>query len=162
MDSNNITKLDDYLIIENNIVTNVILWDGNTNTWTPPENSIYLLRSSTPEKTRGNVHYDVNPVLPDGSIVVRPNYANLGHIYDSENDVFYAPSPYPSWKLNNSTYSWEPPIPKPTDGSYIWNETNTEWQALSTQQDTSENSISLEHITELINSTVANNSTSNT
>ena len=37
-----------YLIIENNVVTNVCLWDGDTTKWTPPANSITLVQSTTP------------------------------------------------------------------------------------------------------------------
>jgi hypothetical protein len=37
-----------YLIIENNVVTNIVLWDGDTNTWQPPQDSIYLAQATTP------------------------------------------------------------------------------------------------------------------
>jgi hypothetical protein len=37
-----------YLIIENNVVSNEVIWDGNTQTWTPPVDSIQLVASSTP------------------------------------------------------------------------------------------------------------------
>ena len=37
-----------YLIVENNVVTNNVLWDGNTQDWTPPTGSIQLVQSTTP------------------------------------------------------------------------------------------------------------------
>lgn len=37
-----------YLLIENNVVTNVCLWDGSTDTWTPPAGSITLVQATTP------------------------------------------------------------------------------------------------------------------
>lgn len=37
----------DYLIIENNIVTNVCVWDGNPSTWTPPDNTLMLTKANT-------------------------------------------------------------------------------------------------------------------
>ena len=37
-----------YLIIENNVVTNSVIWDGNTSTWMPPTDSIQLVQSTTP------------------------------------------------------------------------------------------------------------------
>jgi hypothetical protein len=37
-----------YLIIENNVVTNIVVWDGNPGTWTPPADSIQLVDSTTP------------------------------------------------------------------------------------------------------------------
>jgi hypothetical protein len=37
-----------YLIIESNIVNNVVVWDGDTTQWTPPQGSIALVQSTTP------------------------------------------------------------------------------------------------------------------
>ena len=37
-----------YLIIENNIVSNVCVWDGNTATWQPPADATILIQSITP------------------------------------------------------------------------------------------------------------------
>lgn len=37
----------DYLIVENNVVTNVCLWDGDVNTWQPPSDAIMLVESTT-------------------------------------------------------------------------------------------------------------------
>jgi hypothetical protein len=34
--------IENYLIIENNVVTNIVVWDGDTQGWTPPVNSIQL------------------------------------------------------------------------------------------------------------------------
>ena len=36
-----------YLIIENNIVTNIVVWDGGSE-WKPPADSIQLIKSTTP------------------------------------------------------------------------------------------------------------------
>ena len=38
----------DYLIIENNVVTNIATWNGDTSIWTPPAGSIALVKSITP------------------------------------------------------------------------------------------------------------------
>jgi len=37
-----------YLIIQNNVVINVVLWDGNDQTWMPPNDSIQLIQSNIP------------------------------------------------------------------------------------------------------------------
>jgi len=37
-----------YLIIQNNIVTNNVVWDGDTTKWTPPAESIALIQATTP------------------------------------------------------------------------------------------------------------------
>ena len=57
---------------------------------------------------------------------IRKNFAGKGMIYDPVRDAFYAEQPYPSWTLNEETYIWEPPTPKP-EGEYNWKEDTTEW-----------------------------------
>jgi hypothetical protein len=37
-----------YLIIENNVVTNVVVWDGNTQDWQPPSDATMLIQATTP------------------------------------------------------------------------------------------------------------------
>ena len=37
-----------YLIIEQNIVTNVVLWNGDTTQWTPPQGSLAIIQATTP------------------------------------------------------------------------------------------------------------------
>jgi len=94
----------------------------------------------TSYNTRGNVHYgqDGNP---DGGIALRGNYAGIGYIYDSINDVFYPQKPYESWTLSNTTWLWEPPIPYPTDDKnyitfkiYFWDEETLSWKEANTPQ----------------------------
>ena len=78
----------------------------------------------TSYNTRGNQHPNGTPL--------RGNYAGIGYTYDSVNDVFYAPQPYPSWILNNNTWLWEAPIAYPTDGKvYTWDETITNWKEIA-------------------------------
>jgi hypothetical protein len=61
---------------------------------------------------------------------IRANYAGIGYIYDETFDVFIAPQPFPSWKLNYTTYQWEAPVARPEDGvdyGWRWGEINKEW-----------------------------------
>jgi hypothetical protein len=37
-----------YLVVESNVVTNTVIWDGNTQTWTPPADATMLVQSTTP------------------------------------------------------------------------------------------------------------------
>ena len=63
----------------------------------------------------------------------RKNYAGVGYIYDITFDAFIPPQTYPSWKLNYTTFQWEPPVPMPeyVPGYYHkWSEYNKEWIAL--------------------------------
>ena len=81
----------------------------------------------TSYNTRGGLHYGQDG-QPDGGIALRGNYAGIGYIYDRTNDVFYAPQPYPSWILNNTTWIWEAPIPMPNNEKrYAWNESTISW-----------------------------------
>jgi hypothetical protein len=75
----------------------------------------------TSYNTSGNTH-------KLGGTPLRGNYAGVGFTYDHQNDVFYAPAPYASWILNESTWLWEAPTPRPDDGkNYTWNEPTLSW-----------------------------------
>lgn len=77
----------------------------------------------TSYNTHGNQHPEGRPL--------RGNYAGVGYTYDAQNDVFYAPQPYPSWALNESTWLWEAPTPMPKDGKvYSWDEATTTWKEI--------------------------------
>ena len=47
----------------------------------------------------------------DGSF--RKNFASPGMPYDSGRDAFVDIQPFPSWIFNETTCSWDPPVPKP-------------------------------------------------
>ena len=52
----------------------------------------------------------------------------IGWTYDSTDNVFIAPQPYPSWTLD-SNYDWQPPVPQPPAPPYTyWNEETQTWQ----------------------------------
>jgi len=87
----------------------------------------------TSYNTIGGVHYDpeTNQPSADQSKALRKNFASVGWNYDITVDAFYAPQPFPSWRLNETTYMWEPPVEQPVDGNqYIWNEENQSWDAV--------------------------------
>lgn len=80
----------------------------------------------TSYNTHGGVHLQ-------GGTALRGNYAGIGFVYDPENDVFYEPQPFPSWTLNTTTWTWEPPIALPSDADtvvYEWNEADQTWDAV--------------------------------
>jgi hypothetical protein len=82
----------------------------------------------TSYNTRGGVHYASNSNTPDNGVALRGNYAGVGFTYDSTNDVFYPPQPYPSWTISAPNWTWTAPTPMPTDGKYYeWNETTKTW-----------------------------------
>ena len=109
----------------NGIVTNVIVADQDfINSGLVGD---YSLWKQTSYNTRGNVHYGEDG-QPDGGVALRANYASIGCIYDEVHDVFYPPKVYDSWVMNETTWTWEAPIPQPDDGKfYKWNEETLSW-----------------------------------
>jgi hypothetical protein len=106
--------------VENGIVTQVIVIEQdilNTGHWGDPASWV-----QTSYNTYANQHRL-------GGTPLRGNYAGIGSIYDKENDVFYAPKPFPSWTLNQSTWMWEAPTPYPNDEkTYLWDEATINWK----------------------------------
>jgi hypothetical protein len=117
-----------YAKVENGTVTQVIVAEqdfintgavGDPNSWV-----------QTSYNTRGGVHYgdDGNP---DGGVALRGNYAGIGYLYDSANDVFYPASPYPSWTISaESNWAWTAPVAQPEaiEGKFwSWDEASTSW-----------------------------------
>jgi hypothetical protein len=83
----------------------------------------------TSYNTRGGVHYGADG-QPDGGVALRANYAGVGYVYNSAEDVFHAPQPFPSWTISAPTWIWQPPVPMPQDGKmHQWDEAGQRWEA---------------------------------
>ena len=117
---------------ENNVVVEVIvgkdeteLIDGLTpEQWYENFRGLKCVRTSY--WTAGGKHF--NDDGEDGGVPFRKNYAGIGFIYDPIRDAFYAPQPFPSWLLNEETFSWEAPVAYPSDDKlYEWDEETTSW-----------------------------------
>lgn len=122
-------------INENNIVTEVIVGKDEDDLDTLPEGFANWeewygdFRGQTCKRTSYNTI--ANTHTGDGT-PFRGNYAGIGFSYDPDNDVFLAPKPYPSWVLNETTWTWEAPVAYPTDGeAYIWNENQGNWELVN-------------------------------
>jgi hypothetical protein len=61
---------------------------------------------------------------------IRGTYAGIGYTYNSDEDIFVTPQPYPSWTRSGSF--WNPPTPMPTEGFYSWDENTLSWIELET------------------------------
>jgi len=85
--------------------------------------------------TRGGKHYDADGnESTDQSKAFRKNYPGIGHTWDEDRDAFYAPKPFNSWILNETTCLWEAPVAIPDDGQeYFWNEDITNWEVVITE-----------------------------
>jgi hypothetical protein len=113
---------------ENNIVTSVIVGKEEGTDGIDWEQKYGEIKGQTCKRTSYNTI--ANTHLLDGT-PFRGNYAGVGFTYDSSNDVFYAPQPYPSWTLDTNIWSWKAPLPYPVAGDdeerYKWNEETTSW-----------------------------------
>ena len=78
----------------------------------------------------------------EGGTPFRGNYAAIGMTWDSSNNIFWAPQPFPSWSKNTTTAQWESPAgaePSLTAEQqnqnaaqthcweYTWNESTKAW-----------------------------------
>jgi hypothetical protein len=105
---------------ENNIVIDVIVGVDETELieGLDPEDWYANFRGQVCKRTSYNGNY-------------RKNYAGIGYAYNQELDAFVPPKPFESWKLNQVTVNWEPPIAYPEDGlNYDWDETNVKWSPI--------------------------------
>jgi len=57
---------------------------------------------------------------------VRKHYAGIGYTYDEGLDAFIPPQPFPSWVLDEETFSWVAPVTKPS-GDHVWDEQAGQW-----------------------------------
>lgn len=114
-------------INDSNLVTDVIVIHNNE-----------LLDENNVEQESLGAAF-AKTILGDGKYIqtsyndaFRNQFAGIGFTWDSDNDVFYEPSPYPSWVLD-SNYNWQAPVSRPQDSSYdhewTWNEANQTWDS---------------------------------
>jgi hypothetical protein len=120
-------------IDENNKVVNVIAVHNddllNKNGDESEQKGIDFIKSlgltgrwlQTSFNTNGNKH-------SENKTPFRKNFGNIGFMYDTDNDAFVPPQPYPSWVLNFETFLWVAPKNKPDEiNSYDWDEVSQNW-----------------------------------
>ena len=100
-------------IDENNIVTQVLVVDNSVE----HRGADFLANDLGLGGTWIQTSYNNN---------FRKQYAGVGFTYDSSNDVFIAPQPYPSWSLDEN-FDWQPPTPRPEEGFWFWDEDSLSW-----------------------------------
>lgn len=87
---------ENYFEVENNVVVNVVLWDGDVNTWQPPASATMLVASTTPAMIwaydKDTKDYYLNEVVGVGTI---------GYTWDG------------SVLMTNEPKPTEPPYPVP-------------------------------------------------
>jgi len=116
------------LINENNIVTDVITGVDENTIQTDLDGTIVGGSSEAWEE-----FYRTRPWFNAVSCKrtsynhrIRKQYAGINYKYDPIADVFIAPAPFPSWILDNN-FDWQPPIARPSNGKWAWDENNVVW-----------------------------------
>lgn len=66
-----------YLIVQNNVVTNIVLWDGDTSKWTPPQGSIALIQTTTTASV-----WRINEAQTDFELVDVLGAGDIGFTWD--------------------------------------------------------------------------------
>ena len=100
---------------ENNIVTEVITGIDETE----------LIEGLHPEVWYGNFRGQACKRTSYNNNI-RGTYAGIGYSYNSDEDIFIAPKPFPSWIRSGSF--WNAPTPRPEDDKfYTWDEDSLSW-----------------------------------
>ena len=83
-------NMQNYLIInqETNIVENTCVWDGNTQTWSPPANSLVLVQATTPA-----VVWVWNEELNDTELQEQLGQGGVGFTWDGTKCITNQPKP---------------------------------------------------------------------
>ena len=121
-------------IDENNIVRRVVVVNNETADNDADGQAFLRTLYNEPDaiwkKTSYNTLENVHLL---GGTPYRINFAAIGDTYDSSLDGFIKskPNDKPSWVLNTTTGTYEPPIPMPEqqengDG-WLWDESTTSW-----------------------------------
>ena len=117
------------ILNENNIVTNVVKVSNNIAI--TEEAGITFLKY-----TYQGVHLNPLNRQPDGGTPIRGNYAEIGFIYNEEDDFFHKPRPLDrngllcnSWNLSRLIYDWKPPVAYPNieNTIFYWDEPTLSW-----------------------------------
>jgi hypothetical protein len=112
------------ILDDNNIVTNVFVGkdEGSAEWWELYYSTRFGKQCKrTSYNTIGGIH-------KNGGVPFRKNFASIGFTYDKTRDAFIPPKIFNSWILNESSCTWQSPIPKPDDNKfYYWDENNQQW-----------------------------------
>lgn len=85
--------IQNYLIVEANIVTNNVVWDGDVNTWTPPVDSIQLIQVTTPAMIWVMIELPTTPITYEWVLQEQIGAGNIGFTWD--NSVLTTNEPKP-------------------------------------------------------------------
>jgi len=110
----------------NNIVTEVIVGKNEGEGGIDWEQHYGEFRGQTCKRTSYNTSGGAHN---NGGTPYRKNYAGIGYTYDADRDAFIPPKPFASFVLNETSCTWEAPVPMPVvEGKrFTWDEPTTAW-----------------------------------
>ena len=120
-------------LLNNNVIDVMIADDDYMKTFVDSSPGKWLLASKRVKRgiyheKDGSIPSDQATKIAQDAGTKRKNFPSKGYTYDPVRDAFIRPSPFPSWKLNDTSCDWEAPTAQPDDGSlYRWDEDNTKW-----------------------------------
>lgn len=79
-----------YLMIENNVVVNTIIWDGDINTWAPPADTTMLVQATTPAMV-----WTLDPSKTDWILTEVVGAGDIGFTWDGTLLTTNQPKPSP-------------------------------------------------------------------
>ena len=88
--------MQNYLMIEGGVVTNIIVWDGDVNTWQPPADATMLVQETTPTKVWGVVN-------EEWALIDSIGNAEIGFVWDGS--VATTNKPKPTQPVTQGTQS---------------------------------------------------------
>ena len=79
-----------YLVVENNVVTNCVIWDGDLQQWQPPSDATMLIQTITPSKI-WQLNTSITPV--DYELIVEDGKGAIGFTWDGSIVTTNEPKP---------------------------------------------------------------------
>lgn len=77
-----------YFVIENGVITNSCVWDGNVESWTPPQGSVLIVNQEMPIKT-----WLLNDSKTEYVLTETIGFADIGFSYDGSIATTNQPKP---------------------------------------------------------------------
>ena len=87
-----------YLVIEANVVTNLCVWDGDTNTWQPPADATMLIQADT-----NALVWQLNSDKTDSVLVEVLGQGQIGFTWNPTTQVLTTNQPKPTVPVQPAT-----------------------------------------------------------
>lgn len=93
--------IESYLQIENNLVTNTVMWDGNTQDWQPPADATMLPQATTQALIWAPVI--TNKVITDWALTETLGAGDIGFTWNSTTQILTTNEPKPAIPVQPKT-----------------------------------------------------------